>query len=216
MKPLVQYTNQWWYQQTISDLIRHEDMKEFAYPDPLSKLGKADPLFRKYGWGSKPGDVILAQYGFSEKDGRPWTVGIGFTRGVTPATRMTVGVAVNKLNGELYEHLPVLNKLIPEWEQYPDVVKTVLANMAFNMGNRLTQFNTSLELLRHRRFPQAGTNLRKTLWAKQTKTRADELCKRLETGKIEQRHLVKWISPPADFSDVQSEVTSTEEFTKKD
>lgn len=214
MKSLEYFKNQWWFKQTLADLVRHENFLEFAYPDPLSKLAKMDPLFRKYGWGKKPATVILATYGFSEADGRPWTVGIGFTNGVTVQSRMTLPIAMNKLSGELYAHLPVLDKLLPEWEQYPDVVKTVLANMAFNMGNRLTQFNTSLELLRHRRFSQAGTNLRKTLWYRQTKTRADELCTRLETGKVVDRYLVKGMTVSADFSDVVSQVTSTEDFNK--
>lgn len=216
MTHLAEYTNQWWFQQTLSDLIRHEGMREYAYPDPLSKLGKADPLSRKYGWGSKPATEILAKHGFSERDGRPWTVGVGYTRGVTPSSRMNVKEAISKLSGELYVHLPVLNGLIPDWETFPDVIKAVLANMAFNMGNRLTQFTTSLELLRHRRFPQAGSNLRGTLWYKQVGARAEELCKRLETGQVEKKNLVKWIEAPADFSDVVSKVTSTEEFTKKD
>lgn len=212
MKTLEQMKGAWWFQQTLADLVRHENFLEYAYPDPLSKLGKADPLFKKYGWGKKPATVILAQYGFKEADGRPWTVGVGYTRGVTPESRMSKEQALQKLSGELYVHLPVIDKLIPQWESFPDVVKTVLANLAFNMGNRLTQFKTSLELLRQRRFPQAAANLRKTLWAKQTKTRADELTKRLETGVVEKRYLIAGFPLPADFSDVISEVRSTEEF----
>lgn len=181
----------YWMRQTLSDLVRHEGFREFAYPDPLSALFKKH---KKERWGFVPAETILAKLGISyttaAKDGAPWTVGIGFTHGVNPKTRMSLEFAMRKLEQEVLEHLWVLDKAVPNWLNAPDVVKTVLANLAFNLGSRLLQFKNTLKLLRAGEYAAAGENLKASLWYRQVGNRAVELTTRLKTGKIAPKHLV--------------------------
>lgn len=194
-----------WVAQTLADLARHEGFRKYAYPDPLSELHKKYPP-KKWGWGYKPADAILREIGEPASKGAPWTVGIGFTRGVGPSTVMTREEAFNELLPELIEHLEVLDRLLPDWETYPDVIKTVLANLAFNLGSRLGQFKNTLKYFAAGEWNKAAANLKKSLWYRQVGERSEELVKRLQTLKIEQQYLVP------DFSNVEGKVTSTEQL----
>lgn len=179
-----------WLVQTLADLERHESFRQFAYPDPLSVLGKKYQG-RQWNWGFEPGDILLERYKEEEKDGRPWTVGHGFTKGVKPSSRISKQKSTEQLEDELLEHVKCLDDLVPGWELAPLYVSTVLANMAYNLGaERLSKFAPTLELFKKGMYEDAAKRLRKSLWFKQTKTRAEELCQRLENHRIEPRHLV--------------------------
>lgn len=178
-----------WLVQTKADLDRHEGFREFAYPDPLSILGRKYRS-RKWGWGYEPGDRLLVKYGENERDGRPWTVGYGFTRGVTPATRVSKVRAMQILEPEILDHVLVLDNLIPSWRKMPVHVQTVLANMAFNMGSRLGQFENTLAVFEKGDYFQAGERLKRSLWYRQVGDRAKELIERLQTGKIQDQYRV--------------------------
>ena len=179
-----------WLLQSHSDLQRHEGFREFAYPDPLSKLG-LKYKDRKWKWGYVAGDVLLAKYGESEADGRPWTVGYGFTRNVKPSHRISKVAADRMLEQVIVEHLPVLEKLIPEWKKMPLYVQTVLVNLAYNLGlEKLSKFAPTLAVFKAGNFKGAGQRLRNTAWFKQVGARGLELVARLETGRIEPQHAV--------------------------
>ena len=178
-----------WLKQTVSDLSRHEGFREFAYPDPLSVLGRKY-RDRKYQWGFVPGDILLARYGEREEDGRPWTYGFGFTKGVKPSSRINKEFAMQRLAAEAVEHSKLLDRIIPSWTKMPLFAKTVLANMAFNLDTRLVPFKPTLALFEAGDFAGAGARLRKSAWFKQVGARAEELVKRLETGSIEPQHKV--------------------------
>lgn len=175
-----------WLKQTLADLKRHEGYREFAYPDPLSKIGRR----RIPGFGYQPARPLLAQYHLDPKDGAPWTVGYGETRGVTADSVRPPSLAERKLEAELIEHLEVLDNLIPEWKLMPVHVKTVLANMAYNLGSRLRPFAPTLQRFKEGKYHEAAQRLRKTLWFKQVGYRAEELVSRLENGYIEDIHKV--------------------------
>jgi GH24 family phage-related lysozyme (muramidase) len=181
-----------WLRQTVADLDRHEGFRQYAYPDPLSKLAKAYPA-SKYRWGHRPATQILKEVGESEVKGRPWTVGHGFTHRVTPDTSITKQASTLRLKEEALKHAAELESLIPGWQaKLPLYVQTAVANMIFNMGReRLSKFDTTLALINNGKYAEAGANLRKSLWFKQTKARAEELVQRLETGKIAPEHQVK-------------------------
>lgn len=196
---------QYWLLQTLEDLDRHEGFRPYAYPDPLSELEEKYPALR-WGWGYKPADAILREIGEPAYKGKPWTVGYGFTQGVGPSTKMDKDQAREELLPELMEHLEVLDRLVPEWRDYPDVVKTVLANLAFNLGGRLRQFKNTLEYFRQREWKKAAANLQKSLWFKQVGNRGEELVKRLKTLEIESIHKIP------NFDNVVSRVTSTEQL----
>ena len=187
--------NHWWFKQTLEDLKRHEGFRKYAYADPLSELYAKYPSTK---WGNYPAASFL-RAGEDLSTGQPWTVGYGFTKGVTPDHIMERIVADRRLEVELSEHLPVLDKLVPQWRKLPDVVITVLANMAFNLGYaRLSKFAPTLNEVSKGNYKVAANRLKKTLWYKQTGSRAEELVKRLETLQVDKRYEV----PRADFSQV--------------
>jgi lysozyme len=189
-----------WLTQTASDLARHEGFREFAYPDPLSKLGKRYQG-QKVGWGYQPGDMLLVKLGEKEADGAPWTYGYGFIGGVTPASRISVSQADRRLESEILIHVQILDKLVPKWKSMPMYVQTVLANLAFNMGNRLAQFKNTLKFINDGQFHLAAHNLEQSLWFKQVGVRGKELVARLQTGRIPKEYLV--VNAP-DFTNVIS------------
>ena len=180
-----------WLRQLVADLDRHEGFRQYAYPDPLSKIGR-NYSAKKYGWGMKPAPPILAQLGLNEADGRPWTFGHGFTKGVTSASSISKEASTRRLEQEALSHAAELDSLLPEWRvAFPLYAQTVFANMIYNLGReRLSKFTTTLNLAKHMKFAEAGRNLRASLWFKQVGTRAQELVKRLETGKIAPEHQV--------------------------
>lgn len=200
--PNLNIAQPFWFRQTLADLKRHEGFRPYAYPDPLSKLGQK---YRspKYKWGYERGDHLLVKYGESEADGRPWTVGYGFTRGVNPASSISESLASQKLAFELIEHLPVLDKLFINWRGLPPVVITVIANMAFNLGTRLLQFRPTMNEIEKGNHTVAANRLKNTLWYRQVGSRAWELVDRLKTGKVAPEHTI------ADFSGVTVTVSTT-------
>lgn len=174
-----------WLKQVRTDLARHEGFREFAYPDPRSKLAKV-----KAKWGFEPAEIILARLGLSEKDGRPWTVGYGFTRNVRPTHRINRQAADNMLRDEIIRHLYIVDRAVPNWKQLPLFAQTVLVNLAYNLGERLFQFEPTMKLFREGKFKEAAARLRRTAWYRQVGSRSKELVERLEIEDIQERYKV--------------------------
>jgi len=172
--------------QVKSDLERHEGFREFAYPDPLSKLFKKYP---KLPWGFKPAREIAPKDANLE-DGKPWTVGFGFTHGVTADSRITRITAERLLEQKILDMNESLGHALATW--YKDattITKGVLINMAFNMGQAgLLKFRNTLGYMKAKNYTQAAANMRLSLWYKQVKKRAEELARRIETQEIEAAH----------------------------
>ncbi len=82
----------------------YESFREFAYPDPSSELARATRGMRLR-WGFRPAREILAALPpeVASLPAKPWTCGIGATKGVTPDTRMSRPEAVARLTEELEE-----------------------------------------------------------------------------------------------------------------
>ena len=171
--------------QVKKDLERHEGFREFAYPDPLSKLYKAHPELRKK-WGFYPVQDLLPP-DTDWEDGSPWTVGHGFTEGTTQYSRMTRTQSERRLEGKILAMDSLLNdRYFPSWwKDASFVTKTILINMAFNMGiGGLLGFKNTLRYIKERNYKQAAANMRKSLWFKQVGSRAVELSRRMETQEI--------------------------------
>lgn len=180
--------------QVTSDLDRHEGFREFAYPDPLSKLYQKFP---RAGWGKEPaaeilkkiGNATLARAGIDpdevEEAGHPWTVGYGFTNGVNLNTRMSKTQSKRKLEELVHA---VHHDLFATLSWYKDttmVTKTILINMYYNLGRKgLLGFKNTLRYISERKYANAAANMMKSLWAKQVGRRASELARRLETQEI--------------------------------
>lgn len=181
-----------WLIQCVADLARHEGFREFAYPDPLSKLAKI-----KADWGKRPAADIMKElkkdpkFKLTEKDGLPWTVGYGFTRGVKHTDRMSKQAADIELEQEIIEHLHVVDTLFPKWKSMPLPIQTVLVNMGYNLGLiRLGKFVPTIELINDGEYGAAALRLKNTAWYKQVGTRGVELVKRMATQTIDRQHRV--------------------------
>ncbi len=175
--------------QTAADLVRHEAIREFAYPDPLSLLARK---YRRLKWGFVPARQLLEQVPEGEEHGRPWTVGVGFTQGVTPDSRMTREQSLRKLDEKVGKYAGDLQRLIPDITEHPFVIQTVFLNLIFNMGfERLAKFKNTLAFLRQRDYQSVADNLEKSLWYRQVGTRAVELVERVRTLSIKQEHVFR-------------------------
>lgn len=175
--------------QVKSDLWRQEAYREFAYPDPLSKLvrryrGKDWP------WGFVPARELLAKIpGVNEDDGKPWTYGVGFTHCATPDSRIHKTPCERMLEGLILEQYYQLVEKLPWVATASFVTKTVLINMAFNLGMAgLLKFKNTLAFVKAQNYEQAARNMEQSLWYTQVGHRARELVKRMRTQTIEPQH----------------------------
>jgi lysozyme len=83
---------------------------------------------------------------------------------------------IAEVEQEVYKALP--------WAKNLDFVRQkVLLDMAFNMGTAgLLKFKNTLKAVKEKRWKDAAAGMRASLWAKQTKSRADRLIRMMETG----------------------------------
>lgn len=172
--------------QVAGDLNRHEGFREYAYPDPLSPLMKKHP---SKDWGFKPARDVLKTLGVSveqaAKDGAPWTVGHGFTGGVTLDSRMDRFTSDRKLEQKILEVDTALSNVLSWYKEASFVTKTVLINMAFNMGLKgLLGFRNTLQFISQKNYEQAARNMTQSLWFRQVGNRAKELVERMRTQQI--------------------------------
>jgi len=72
-------------------------------------------------------------------------------------------------------------KLHDGWDEYPEEVKQIVANMMFNMGlTRLSKFKNHNAALQSGDWKEAAKEGRDSRWYKQVTNRAERLMKRLE------------------------------------
>lgn len=167
--------------QVTKDLDRDEGFRQYAYPDPIKPLAKKYP---KAKWGFRPAVDILKELGVSveeaAKDGAPWTVGFGFTKGVTLYSEMQRIPAERRLEDEILERDAALRKSLSWYDTATFATKTVLLNMSFNLGVAgLLTFKNTLAYIKEKNYPQAAANMKKSLWYKQIPQRAQRQIDRL-------------------------------------
>lgn len=176
--------------QVKEDLERHEDFREFAYPDPLSKLYKKLPRGKRHLWGTKPAKELIGE--FNPEDGVPWTFGFGFTHGVTPESRIERIRAERKLEEHILEMKNALSQALPWFKEASFVTQTILINMAFNLGlDGLLRFRNTLKFVKEKNYKQAARNMKLSLWYSQVGNRAEELTNRMSSQTIEPQHKAK-------------------------
>lgn len=172
--------------QVKKDLEAHEGFRECAYPDPLSKLAQKYKG-KDWPWGSVPARNLLCNIkGAKESDGAPWTYGFGFTHCVTPDSRIQRISAERMLESLILEQDHLLGTTLPWYKTASFVTRTVLINMAFNMGLKgLLAFKNTLNFVKLKDYEKAARNMQLSLWYTQTGDRAKELVKRMKTQTIE-------------------------------
>lgn len=162
----------------LSDAKKHLTYKEFAYPDKDSDIARRYP---RQPWGDKPAREILNFLGISGTKGRPWAIGYGFTEGVTPDHRLTRERAESKLKEVILESIRDAASLLPNFEDQPEQVQTVLAVMARELGRtNLSGFKTTLRYCTMKDYHNVALALQKTLWYASGGRRAKALVKRIQ------------------------------------
>jgi GH24 family phage-related lysozyme (muramidase) len=172
-------TNAELFEQYLKDGRKHEGLRLFAYPDPLSELAIK---YKHLPWGFKPARELLNLIGQPESKGRPWTVGYGYTHGVTPDHRFTKEMAEHKLKEVILASIGDAKRLVSNFEDQPAAIKTVLVSMAYNMGYAtLSTFKNTLRYTREKNYVGMAAGMEKSLWYRQTGSRAKELVNRVKT-----------------------------------
>lgn len=178
--------------QVKADLDRHEGFREYAYPDPLSPLGRR---YRgsSWRWGFEPARQIMSRIpGAKDSDGAPWTYGYGFTHCVTPDSKISKILAERMLEGLILEQDMRLNETLSWYKDASFVTKTVLINMAFNLGLAgLLKFRNTLRYISEKNYDRAALNMTLSLWFRQVGNRAVELVWRMRHQKIQELWEVK-------------------------
>lgn len=101
--------------QGLNELKKSEAFREFAYPDPMSKLART---YRSKFWGFKPAAEIMesAPAGLTFDDGAPWTVGYGETSAsgskVDHTSRRTEAEALSYLKFKVKRYENVVERYI--------------------------------------------------------------------------------------------------------
>lgn len=165
----------------IAALKRDEGLRLEAYPDPLSPLAQAlrlHPSMRPQAWATL--------------SGAPWTIGYGHTG---PEVRQglvwTPAQADVALVADVVAHNRLLDDVLPWVAGLDDVRRRVLQNMHFNLGwdnprtpklEGLSGFVTTLAKVRAGDYAGAADGMGASLWARQTKSRADRLIREMRTG----------------------------------
>lgn len=70
--------------------------------------------------------------------------------------------------------------LLPDYDALPEEAQLVLANMSFNLGNKLAGFVRFLAAIEHRDWRTAAAEGRDSLWHRQLPLRSERLMRRLE------------------------------------
>ena len=104
-----------------------------------------------------------------------------------PEHQMGVGTPVDEIRvNEAFEQdvhvtLDECRKLFDDWDNLPEEVKLITANMMFNMGRpRLSQFKKMIQAIKDSNWIEAGNQMQDSRWYKQVTNRADRLISRMK------------------------------------
>ena len=116
------------------------------------------------------------------------TFGIGhLVRESDPEYGWEVGTEVSKercdsvFNEDVKTVISDCHKLYSDFDNLPEEVKRIIANMMFNMGRpRLSQFKKMIQAIRDGDWIEAGNQMQDSRWYKQVTNRADRLISRMK------------------------------------
>ena len=116
------------------------------------------------------------------------TCGVGhLCRATDPENKLEVGdpVSVERVDVLFAEDLETTidecKLLYNNFDDLPEEVQRIIANMLFNMGRpRLSRFHKMKKAIDNRDWIEASVQMKDSLWARQVPNRADRLVKRME------------------------------------
>ena len=116
------------------------------------------------------------------------TCGVGhLCRATDPENKLEVGdpVSVQRVDMLFAEDLETTidecKLLYNNFDDLPEEVQRIIANMLFNMGRpRLSRFHKMKKAIDNRDWIEASVQMKDSLWARQVPNRADRLVKRME------------------------------------
>ena len=116
------------------------------------------------------------------------TCGVGhLCRATDPENKLEVGdpVSVERVDMLFAEDLETTidecKLLYNNFDDLPEEVQRIIANMLFNMGRpRLSRFHKMKKSIDNRDWIEASVQMKDSLWARQVPNRADRLVKRME------------------------------------
>ena len=72
-------------------------------------------------------------------------------------------------------------KVYDDWDNLPEEVKQIVANMMFNLGRpRYSKFRKHIQAVMDGNWQESANQMRDSRWHKQVTNRAERLCKRME------------------------------------
>ncbi len=116
------------------------------------------------------------------------TCGVGhLCRATDPENKLEVGdpVSVERVDVLFAEDLETTidecKLLYNNFDDLPEEVQRIIANMMFNMGRpRLSRFHKMKKAVDNKDWVEASVQMKDSLWARQVPNRADRLVKRME------------------------------------
>ena len=97
--------------------------------------------------------------------------------------------AERRLEQEILDVDRALSNVLTWYKDTSFVTKTILINMAFNLGVKgLLGFRNTLTFISQKNYEQAARNMTQSLWYKQVGKRAVELTERMRTQQISAAH----------------------------
>ena len=76
-------------------------------------------------------------------------------------------------------------KIYDDWDNLPEEVKQIVANMMFNLGRpRYSKFRKHIQAVMDGNWQESANQMRDSRWHKQVTNRAERLCKRMEEVKV--------------------------------
>lgn len=173
-----------WEQVTKEELRKDEALMLHAYPDPISpmgrRLGRAG-IFKCGTTGYLPPEERSRL-----EEGKPFTIGYGHAKPwVKYGAQITKERAEILLDNDLQAAVSDARFLVGPvvWNGLAPARKSVLANMAFNLGReRLGGFKNMLNAVREGRFNDAALEMINSRWYQQVRSRASRLADRMRAG----------------------------------
>ena len=104
------------------------------------------------------------------------TIGIGF---LVASLELDEDVCDTILERRLISNERVLQNKLQWYKDQPQLVKNILQNMYYQLGNKLFNFVKTLHYIENCKYRAGAIEMLDSLWAKQTPNRAKELSKTL-------------------------------------